>query len=221
MNSVFSDQQPLRIGVLISGGGSTLANLIEHTRDQRLRFTQIAVVISSRQQVRGVKIARAAGLPLHVIRPRDYASAEAFSAAITQALDQANVDLVVMAGFLCLWMFPPEYAGRVLNIHPALLPDFGGPGMYGHHVHEAVLQAGQRESGCTVHLADHQYDQGSIVAQARVPVVETDTPDALAARVQEAERALYPQVIQAVATHGIAWLTEECDRFRQQPSPGC
>jgi len=197
---------PLRLGVLISGGGTTLENLIRRIRDGRLRGVRIALVISSRGAVRGVTIAREAGLPVEVIRRRDYADEESFSAAISAALDQVAADLVVLAGFLCHWRLPERYFGRALNIHPALLPKFGGKGMYGRHVHEAVLAAGETETGCTVHLVDDQYDHGPIIAQARVPVLPNDTPDTLAERVMAAERELYPQVIQQVADHGVQWL---------------
>jgi len=197
---------PLRLGVLISGGGTTLENLIRRIRDGRLRGVRIALVISSRGAVRGVTIAREAGLPVEVIRRRDYADEESFSGAISAALDQVAADLVVLAGFLCHWRLPERYFGRALNIHPALLPKFGGKGMYGRHVHEAVLAAGETESGCTVHLVDDQYDHGPIIAQARVPVLPNDTPDTLAERVMAAERELYPQVIQQVADHGVQWL---------------
>lgn len=200
---------PLRIAVLISGGGTTLANLIERIRDGRLRDVEIRLVISSRRAVRGVEIARAAALPLTIVRPRDYADNAAFSAALTAALDEAAPDLVVLGGFLSFWHVPGRYAGRVLNIHPALLPRFGGKGFYGHRVHEAVLAAGETESGCTVHLVDNEYDHGPIVAQTRVPVLPGDTPDSLAERVGAAERELYPRVIQAVAQFGLTWLQRE------------
>jgi len=198
----------LRLGVLISGSGTTLENLIRRIRDGRLRRVQIALVISSRATVRGVTIAREAGLPVEIIRRRDYADEESFSAAISAALDRVAADLVVLAGFLCHWRLPERYFGRALNIHPALLPKFGGKGMYGRHVHEAVLAAGERETGCTVHLVDDQYDHGPIIAQARVPVLPGDTPDRLAERVMAAERELYPQVIQEVADHGVQWLRQ-------------
>ncbi len=197
--------RPLSIGVLISGGGSTLENLIRRIADGRLRNAAIGVVISSRATVRGVEIAHAAGLPVRVIRRRDFDEAS-FSATITSALDAAGVGLVVLAGFLCFWRIPPHYAGRVLNIHPALLPRFGGRGFFGRHVHEAVLAAGAAESGCTVHIADNEYDHGPIVAQARVAVVPGDTPQTLAERVGVAERELYPHVIQEVADCGVGWL---------------
>jgi formyltetrahydrofolate-dependent phosphoribosylglycinamide formyltransferase len=199
----------LSVGVLISGGGTTLENLIDRIADGRLQRVRISLVVSSRGAVRGVKIARQAGLPLEVVRRMDFPDEQAFSAAITAALDHAGVELVVMGGFLCLWRFPPRYRGRVLNIHPALLPTFGGKGMYGGRVHEAVLASGATESGCTVHIADEQYDHGPIVTQRRVPVLPDDTPEALAARVGQAERELYPYVIQQVADHGLSWLERQ------------
>lgn len=198
----------MRLAALLSGGGTTLENLVARTADGRLRGVEIRVVISSRSEVRGVRIAREAGLPLVVLRRRDYVDDDAFSTAITATLDAAGVDLVVLAGFLCFWRIPPAYLGRVLNIHPALLPRFGGRGFFGHHVHEAVLAAGETQSGCTVHLADNQYDHGPIVARSVVPVEPGDTPDTLAARVGAAERELYPQVIQRVADEGLAWLRQ-------------
>jgi formyltetrahydrofolate-dependent phosphoribosylglycinamide formyltransferase len=194
--------------VLISGGGSTLDNLIQRIADRRLRGVEIRVVISSRSTVRGVQIARAAGLSLEITRRKDYSGDDAFSAALTAALDRAGVDLVVLAGFLCFWRVPRNYAGRVLNIHPALLPRFGGKGFYGRHVHQAVLAAGQTQSGCTVHLVDNQYDHGPIVAQTRVSAYADDTPDTLAQRVGVAERELYPRVIQTVADEGLGWLRQ-------------
>ncbi len=198
----------LKLGVLISGSGTTLENLIQRISDGRLRRVTIALVISSRSTVRGVEVARAANLPLKIIRRKDYSHDDAFSQAITAALDEAGVDLVVLAGFLCHWRIPPRYEGRAINIHPALLPGFGGRGFWGHHVHEAVLRAGATESGCTVHLVDQEYDHGPVIAQARVPVLPGDTPDSLAARVSAAERELYPQVIQQIADHGLDWLRQ-------------
>lgn len=199
-------QNPLRLAVLISGGGTTLENLIQRIQDGRLRGVQIRLVISSRAVVRGVEIARRAGLPTDIIRRRDFADDQSFSEAITAALDRAAVDLVVLGGFLCHWRLPPRYEGRTLNIHPALLPRFGGRGFYGRRVHEAVLAAKETVSGCTVHLVDQLYDHGPIIAQADVPVFPDDTPETLAERVGRAERELYPNVIQAVADHGLGWL---------------
>lgn len=197
---------PLRIAVLISGGGSTLSNLLHRIADGRISNVQIQRIISSRSNVRGVEIARSAGLPTTIIRRRDFPTDAAFSDEISRVLAADGIDLVVMAGFLCLWLIPPHLAGRVINVHPALLPEFGGRGMYGRHVHAAVLAAGRTESGCTVHLADNQYDHGPIIAQARVPILPGDTPESLAERVMAAERELYPQVIQKIAVNGFGWL---------------
>jgi formyltetrahydrofolate-dependent phosphoribosylglycinamide formyltransferase len=216
MNPADPARRPVRLAVLISGSGTTLANLVERIRSGRLAGVQIGLVISSRGQVRGVEVARAAGLPLAIIRRRDYPDDWAFSDAITAALDRAGVDLVAMGGFLCLWHLPPRYAGRALNIHPALLPRFGGPGMHGRHVHAAVLAAGEKESGCTVHLVDEQYDHGPIVAQRRVPVLPGDTPERLAERVMAAERELYPEVLRQIAEHGLAWLAEKGNEATRQ-----
>lgn len=196
----------LKLAVLISGGGSTLANLIERIGDGRLSGAQINQVISSRADVRGNEIARRANLPLQILRPRDFESPAAFSIALTKSIDDVGVDLVVMGGFLCLYQIPAHYLGRVINIHPALLPAYGGRGMFGHHVHEAVIAAAERESGCTVHLADNVYDHGPIVSQRRVPVYAHDTPQALADRVGQAERELYPEVIARIAREGFDWL---------------
>ena len=203
-------RNPLTLAVLISGGGTTLANLMERIRDGRLRGVTIELVISSRSTVRGVGIARAADIPIEILRQRNYPGNTAFSAAITAALDRVGVDLVVLAGFLCFWRLPPHYLGRVLNIHPALLPQFGGRGFYGERVHAAVLAAGEKETGCTVHVVDNEYDHGRIIAQRRVPVHLDDTPDSLAQRVGIAERELYPEVIQKIADDGFTWL----QRFR-------
>jgi len=216
MDAPTRPDRPLRLGVLISGGGSTLENLIERIRDRRLQNAEIALVVSSRSTVRGVEIARAAGLSLEIVRKRAHPDEAAFSAAITRALDDAAVDLTVLAGFLCFWRLPFRYEGRVLNIHPALLPHFGGKGMYGRHVHAAVLASGVTESGCTVHLVDNEYDHGPIVAQACVPVRPTDTPETLAQRVMAAERELYPHVIQRVAAEGFEWL----EQFRRPQGTG-
>jgi phosphoribosylglycinamide formyltransferase-1 len=207
-----TDRPQLRIGVLISGAGSTLQNLVERIGAQRLPGVNIAVVISSRAEVRGVEVARAAGLPLEIIRRRDFPDDRSFSAALTRCLRAHGVELVVFGGFLCYWHVPVEYAGRTLNIHPALLPGFGGRGMHGRHVHEAVLAAGATESGCTVHVVDEEYDHGPIVAQRRVPVLPGDSPETLAARVAEQERELYPAVLQRIAEEGLDWLTRASGR---------
>ncbi|HNQ23783.1 MAG TPA: phosphoribosylglycinamide formyltransferase [Phycisphaerae bacterium] len=186
----------LRLAVLISGGGRTLLNLHERIRDGSLP-ARIDVVVCSRRGVAGIERARSAGLPLTVVERRCL-SEEEFQQALTAAI--GDVDLVCLAGFLSLWRIPPQFAGRVMNIHPALLPDFGGHGMYGQRVHEAVLAAGRTESGCTVHFCDNEYDHGPIILQRRVPVLPTDTPDTLAERVFAEECIAYPEAIRLFAT---------------------
>jgi len=185
--------RPLRLGVLLSGGGRTLLNFLDRIAAGDLP-AEVAVVVASRD-CKGVERARAAGLETHVVRYKDMPDAAAYSAALAERLDAAEVDLVCLAGFLSLWEIPRRYAGRVMNIHPALLPGFGGHGMYGHHVHDAVLAAGCKVSGCSVHFVTNEYDAGPIIVQKCVPVLETDTPDDLAARVFEQECVAYPEAI--------------------------
>lgn len=192
-------QSPLQLAVLISGGGRTLANIHERicagTLDARVR-----VVISSRGDVRGVSRAKNLGLDTMVLERRTLTD-EAFQRGITEAVD--SCDLVCMAGFLSLWHVPDKWQGRVINIHPALLPEFGGRGMYGVRVHQAVLAAGKKESGCTVHFCDNQYDRGPIILQRKIPVMPDDTTDTLAGRVFEQECVAYPEAIQLFAERRI------------------
>jgi formyltetrahydrofolate-dependent phosphoribosylglycinamide formyltransferase len=159
---------------------------------------EIGVVIASRECA-GVELARQEGLDVHVVQYKQTPSREAYSDRITNLLDSACVDLVVMAGFLSLWPIPPRYEGKVVNIHPALLPAFGGHGMFGHHVHQAVLARGCKISGCTVHYVTNEYDAGPIILQKCVPVLESDTPETLAARVFEQETLALPEAIQLIA----------------------
>jgi phosphoribosylglycinamide formyltransferase-1 len=188
----------LRLVVLISGGGRTLLNLLEAIRAHRLP-AEVTLVLSSRRDAAGVPRARAAGLAVEILRPRDFPDAAAFGAAQADRIRRERPDLVIMAGYLVHWPPPAELRGRVLNIHPALLPRHGGRGLYGEHVHAAVLAAGERESGCTVHIVDDEYDHGPVLAQSRVPVKPGDTVDTLAARVFQAECATYPEAIAAYA----------------------
>jgi len=188
----------LRLGVLLSGGGRTLQNLLDHIRHGKLE-AEVAAVIASREKIRGIEIAKAASLPTHLVRPKDYSTVQAYSDALVKILDEARVDLVVLAGFLSYWIIPDRYLGRVVNIHPALLPAFGGKGMYGHHVHEAVVARGCKVSGCTAHFVNNTYDDGAIILQRAVPVYAEDTPDDLAARVFREECIAYPEAIRLFA----------------------
>lgn len=192
-------ERPIRLGVLISGGGTTLVNFLKKIAAGELN-AEVAVVIASRDDCRGIDRAREAGLPVEVISRSRFRGVEPFSDAIFAVLDQARVDLVTLAGFLSLIRIPDAYRHRVLNIHPALIPAFCGRGYYGHKVHEAALARGVKVSGCTVHFADNEYDHGPIIVQQCVPVLDGDTPDALAARVFEAECEAYPEAIRRFAS---------------------
>jgi phosphoribosylglycinamide formyltransferase 1 len=190
--------KPVRLGVLISGGGTTLINIAECIRQGKLD-AEVAVVISSRSTVAGVERAKAAGLDVKIIRTKDHPDINEFSDCIERELVAAKLDLVVQGGWLCLWKIPSHFENRVMNIHPALLPSFGGRGMWGHHVHEAVLKAGCKVSGCTVHFCTNEYDSGPVIVQRCCPVKDDDTPDTLAARVFEQECIAYPEAIQLFA----------------------
>ena len=181
-----------RIAVLVSGGGTTLENFVARIADGRLE-AEIGLVIASKASAYALERCRNHGLDAEVIEWTG--DGETFSAALTERIDTAQVDLVCMAGFLRKWAFPDRWYGRVINIHPGLLPDYGGKGMYGHHVHEAVIAAGEPESGCSVHIANLEYDQGPLILQRRVPVLPADTADTLAARVFEAECEAYPEAV--------------------------
>ena len=184
---------PLRLAILLSGSGRTLENLLEWITAGRLGAT-VEVVIASRGDVRGVGVAQRAGLPTRVLPQGTHSTAE-WSAEIFDACRAAKADLVVMAGFLKLVEIPADFAGRVINIHPALLPAFGGKGFHGMHVHRAVLARGCTVSGCTVHLVDNEYDHGRIILQKTVPVLPDDTPESLAARVFAVECQALPEAI--------------------------
>ena len=188
----------LRLGILLSGGGRTMVNIAEYISRGDLD-AEIAVVISSRGTVAGVERARELGIEPHIVRIKDHSDLDEFSGRIVKLLDDERVDLVLQCGWLCLWKIPDHLKNRVMNIHPALLPSFGGKGMWGHHVHEAVLAAGCKVSGCTVHFVTNEYDAGPIILQRSCPVHEGDDADALAARVFEQECLAYPQAIRLFA----------------------
>jgi formyltetrahydrofolate-dependent phosphoribosylglycinamide formyltransferase len=188
----------VRLGVLISGGGTTLQNFIDKAKVGRLN-ADIVVVISSRPNVKGLERARTAGIDRYVVSRKEFADEATFSRAITDILDRYKVELVAMAGFLSLYQIPEHFLGRVMNIHPALLPHFGGKGFFGDRVHKAVLDSKCTESGCTVHFADNFYDHGPIITQRRVPVFKDDTVDTIRKRVFEEECVAYLQAINLFA----------------------
>ncbi len=190
----------LRVGVLVSGTGSNLQALIDACRGGDLP-AEIAVVISNVPTAFALERARAARIPTAVVGHRDYPSVDAFEAALQDTLVGHRVGLVCLAGFLRILSarFVGAFPGRIMNIHPALLPAFGGTGMYGERVHQVVLASGARQSGCTVHFVTEVPDGGPIIAQATVPVEEGDTPATLAARVAKEEHRLYPSVVRLFA----------------------
>jgi len=211
----------LRLGVLISGGGSTLANFLEKIAAGEL-LAEVPLVIASRADCQGVSRARTAGLRCDVVERRDFPSVADFSRAIFERCRECQVDLVTLAGFLALIEIPDDFRLRVVNIHPALIPAFCGKGFYGHKVHEAVLERGAKVSGCTVHFADNHYDHGPIILQSCVPVRDDDTPDSLAARVFAAECQTYPEAIRLYA-QGLLEIENRRVRIlaaRQPSAPG-
>lgn len=191
-------REKTRMAVLLSGGGRSLQNFIDLAAADELQ-AEIVKVVSSLSKAYGLERARAAGIATAVVRKKDHAGLGAFSQGLLAELDPAQPDLIVMAGFMCLWRIPARYEGRVMNIHPALLPSFGGKGYYGDRVHRAVLEYGCKVSGCTVHFADNEYDHGPIIVQKTVKVLEDDDEHTLAARVFEAEKRAYPEAVNLFA----------------------
>ncbi|MBN2718970.1 MAG: phosphoribosylglycinamide formyltransferase [Deltaproteobacteria bacterium] len=192
-----------KITVLLSGSGTTMVNLQQHIA-KGLVPAQIVQVVSSRRDVAGVIRAQELGLPVHILGRKKFTQnkifdARAYAAALVETVAPYQPDLVVMAGFMTQLAEPFLSRFQTINVHPALLPSFGGKGYYGHHVHEAVLAAGVKISGATVHFANSQYDRGPIICQEAVPVEEDDTPDTLAQRIQAAERRIYPKAVAMIA----------------------
>ncbi len=213
---------PLRLAVLLSGSGRTLENLLASIAAEKLAAVVVAVV-ASRGDVRGVQIAEQAGIPVSVLPPAGQ-GLEPWSEQIFTVCREAGADLVVMAGFLHLLKIPADFTGRVINIHPSLLPAFGGKGFHGMHVHRGVLERGCTVSGCTVHLVDDLYDHGRVLLQEAVPVLPDDSPESLAARVFAAECRCLPEAIQRIAAgiqgppHGR--IEPRSSHSNPDPSPG-
>jgi len=187
----------LQLGVLIGGGGRTLLNIAAHIQRGELD-ARIAAIIAVREDLPGVARARERGLPVQLV---DAASSDPNETdeAIARTLRDCGVELVCLAGYMRYLRIPPDFAGRVINIHPALLPSFGGTGMYGMRVHRAVIAHGCKVSGCSVHFVDDIYDNGPIIIQKCCPVLEDDTPETLAARVFDLECTAYPEAIGLIA----------------------
>lgn len=196
----------LRVVVCVSGGGTNLQAIIDAISKGRITNTQIVRVISNNRNAYALKRAENAGIDAMCISPKDYADRETFNHALLQAVEQANPDLIVLAGFLVV--VPKEiiakYENRIINIHPSLIPSFCGTGYYGLKVHEGVLSRGVKVTGATVHFVDDGTDTGPIILQKAVEVLEDDTPKVLQQRVMEqAEWVILPQAIQLIAENKV------------------
>ncbi len=193
-----STERPLRVAVLLSGNGTSLENLLEHIDSGALR-AEVVVVIASKEKAYGLERARRRGIPAIAVPRVRESDIEQFNDRLHAALDEHDVDLVALLGFLSLFELREKYEGRTINVHPALIPAFCGKGFYGRRVHEAVLASGVKLTGATVHFTDEQYDHGQIILQEAVPVLEDDTVETLSARVMACERRLVPRAIQLFA----------------------
>ncbi len=186
------------IAVLISGGGTTLKNLLTWHRLGDLGV-EFALVISSRADAKGLEYAREATIPTEVISRRDFANCDTHCEAVFNLCRAHNVKLVVMGGYLEFLKIPPDFENRVTNVHPSLIPSFCGKGFYGQRVHQAVVDMGAKLTGCTVHFVDNEFDHGPIIAQRACAVHDCDTVESLQRRVAELEFQLYPEAIDAIA----------------------
>ena len=189
-----------KVAVFVSGGGSNLQSLINASKRSELS-AEIVLVISNKSKAFGLERARNEGIDTFVYLEKRYPTAEDAEKDLLEMLDSYGVEYIALAGYLRLLPFSvvKKYEGKITNIHPALLPKYGGKGMYGHHVHEAVLGHGCKVTGVTVHLVDDEYDHGPIVAQRSVVVEEGDTPETLAARVLKVEHQIYAETLQLFA----------------------
>jgi phosphoribosylglycinamide formyltransferase-1 len=183
-----------KLALFISGMGGNALNLLDACRSGRVPAEPV-LGLSSSARAGGVERLAAQGLAVTVVLPSAFPEVPAYADACFQRAEAAGAEVIALCGWLRKLVIPAAWEGRVLNIHPGLLPDFGGQGMYGLHVHRAVLASGRTESGCTVHEVDNHYDHGRILAQARVPVLAGDTPEALQKRVYEQEMDLYPRAL--------------------------
>ncbi len=185
-----------RLAFFISGTGGNALNLLRACREGRVPALPV-LGLASTPKAGGIARLETEGLPVAVVVRKDFDSDEAFSEACYQAAEQAGAEVICLCGWLKKLTVPRRWEGRILNIHPGLLPRYGGPGMYGMHVHRAVLEAGEAESGATVHLVDGEYDHGRILQQLQVPVLPSDTAEDLQKRVYAAEMELFPRALSA------------------------
>ena len=206
------------LAVLLSGSGTTLQNLIDAIEGGQLSAT-IAVVVASRADAYGLVRAKRHGLDAVSIPRQAYRDRQDYDDEIDRVLDRYQPALITLAGYLHHFRIAPQYRGRVMNIHPALLPAFGGKGFYGLRVHRAALEYGVKFSGCSVHFADEEYDHGPIILQRVVPVFDTDTPEDLAARVAIEERRAYPEAVQLFLEGRLKLEGRRVNILERAPSP--
>ncbi len=187
----------VRTAVFVSGGGSNLQSLIDAFSSGHITGGEICLVFSNKQGAYGLERAAKAGIKTVCLLPKDFESREAFDLETANVMNAEGINLICLAGYMRVLskVFIDTYKGKIMNIHPALLPDFGGEGMYGIHVHEAVLKAGVKETGCTVHFVDYGTDTGPVILQRRAPVQAGDTPEILQKRVLSEEHKAYPEAV--------------------------
>lgn len=190
----------VKIGVLASGNGSNLQAIINACESGVISGAKVVIVLSNHRDAYCLERARKHNIEGIFVDPKEYENTEKYSQKLSELLKEKQVELVCLAGYLLKLgnSLIKQFENKIINIHPALLPKFGGKGMYGHHVHEAVLAAGEKESGCTVHFVNEIYDSGRIILQKKVPVYDNDTPDTLAKRILEQEHKAFPEAIKIV-----------------------
>jgi formyltetrahydrofolate-dependent phosphoribosylglycinamide formyltransferase len=212
--------RPIRIGILLSGKGrgSNMQALIDATRDGRIPG-EVALVVSTSPGAPALERAATSGVATQLVPAPEYQNADELDAALAEAFERAEVDLICLAGYMRLLTpdFVRRFAGRMMNIHPGLLPAFGGKGYYGRRVHEAVLESGAKFTGITVHFVDNEYDHGPIILQRVVAVEEGDSPETLAQRVLAEEHRAYPDAVRLFAEDR---LRIEGRRVRVLPAAG-
>eukprot|EP01061_Rhynchopus_euleeides_P011148 TRINITY_DN20703_c0_g1_i1.p1 TRINITY_DN20703_c0_g1~~TRINITY_DN20703_c0_g1_i1.p1 ORF type:complete len:236 (+),score=81.55 TRINITY_DN20703_c0_g1_i1:52-708(+) len=211
-----------RLAVLLSGSGSTLQNIFDRIGDGRLKGVSVELVVSSKADAYGLTRAKERGVKTAVVESKTFRNPEtkktdweAMSSDILGLLEEARTDLVVLAGYMCMFIVPSSLENRVLNVHPALIPAFSGQGMYGDKVHKAVIERGAKVTGCTVHFVTNEYDAGPIILQKICSVDDDDDYEAVQAKVQALEREAYPEAIQLFADKR---LTPAGRRVRIAPS---
>lgn len=189
-----------RIGVLVSGGGTNLQAIIDAIEAGDITQTKIVVVISNKENAFALERAKKHNIEPLFIDPKLFSNRVEYNQKLAEEMENRQVNLICLAGFLLKLEpnFIRQFKGKIMNIHPALLPGFGGEGMYGHYVHEAVLSSGAKISGPTVHFVDEIFDNGPIILQSVVPVKDDDTPETLAKRVLEQEHKIYPEAVKLV-----------------------